>query len=92
MITTSHISSVALSAAIFAALTSVAFAQEARFTLGPATTTNPGLLDCGAGSRISAVGAITSEDGQVWTVPAATSFEIGPKAPDLYNDCGGNVH
>lgn len=64
-------------------------AQEASFTTGPATQINPGLFDCGSRSRVSAVGEIASDDGTVWTVPAATNFETAPKAADLYNQCGG---
>jgi len=37
--------------------------------------------------RISAVGTITSTDGKVWTVPAETVYQTGPKGADLYNDC-----
>lgn len=64
-------------------------AQEATFTTGPATVSDPGLIDCGPGTRVSAVGEIASDDGTVWTVPAATHFETAPKAADLYNECGG---
>jgi hypothetical protein len=64
-----------------------AAAQEASFTVGPATTLLEGLIDCGRGSRPSAVGEISSEDGKTWTVPAATNFQSGPKAMDLYNAC-----
>lgn len=64
-------------------------AQEASFTIGPATVINPGLIDCGRGSRVSAVGEIASDDGTVWTVPAATHFETAAKAADLFNQCGG---
>ncbi|MGL4234801.1 hypothetical protein [Tabrizicola sp.] len=92
MTTASHLRPITSSAALCAALASGALAQEASFTLGAATTINPGLIDCGSGSRVSEVGEIASEDRQVWTVPAATQFETGPKAPDLYNDCGGTEH
>ena len=37
--------------------------------------------------RVVAVGSITSSDGKTWTVPAETSFEKGPKAADLFNQC-----
>jgi hypothetical protein len=66
-----------------------ALAQQPSFTKGPALATEAGLLDCGRGSRISAVGTITSEDGKVWTVPAKTQFKSAAKAVDLYNGCGG---
>jgi hypothetical protein len=72
-------------------LPSAVFAREPSFTTGPAKTINKGMLDCGKGSRVSAVGEITSDDGVVWTVPAATNFVAGPKAADLYNDCTGNT-
>ncbi|MGL6209413.1 MAG: hypothetical protein ACRC14_06240 [Paracoccaceae bacterium] len=66
-----------------------AMAEEPRFTTGPAREINAGLIDCGRGSRVSAVGEIASDDGTVWTVPAATSFATAPKAMDLFNECGG---
>ncbi len=62
-------------------------AQDVSFSTGLATTVNDGLIDCGRRSRISAVGEIQSEDGTTRTVPAATHFESGPRAPDLYNTC-----
>lgn len=58
------------------------------FTQGRARTINEGLLDC-RGGRVSAVGTITADDGTTWTVPAATAYETGPRAADLYNECGG---
>ncbi len=64
-------------------------AQEAVFTTGPAKEINAGLLDCGRGSRPSAVGEIASDDGTIWTVPAATRFDTALKATDLFNECGG---
>lgn len=66
-----------------------AMAEAPSFTKGIAKTTQPSLIDCGFRSRNTAVGEITSEDGKVWTVPAATAFETGPKATDLFNECGG---
>lgn len=65
-------------------------AQEATFTTGLATQVNSGLFDCGQRSRVSAVGEIASDDGTVWTVPAATNFETAPYATDLFNECGGD--
>lgn len=67
------------------------FAQEAIFTTGLATEINSGLVDCGGKARVAAVGEITSDDGTVWTVPAATHFDTAPKATDLYNECGGTL-
>lgn len=66
-------------------------AQKATFTTGPATVIHPGLFDCGPGSRVSAVGEITADDGTVWTVPAATNYGQAPFASDLYNECGGKT-
>ncbi len=37
--------------------------------------------------RISGVGTITSQDGKVWTVPAETVYQTGPKGADLFNEC-----
>jgi hypothetical protein len=52
----------------------------------PASTANL-LVGC-TGSRVSAVGTITSIDGKpTWTVPAENQFASGTKATDLYNDC-----
>lgn len=64
-------------------------AQEVSFSTGPATVINSGLIDCGARTRVSAVGEIVSDDGTKRIVPAETHFETAPKAPDLYNGCGG---
>ncbi len=75
---------------LLCASASGAFAQEAVFTQGPATVTNTGLIDCGSRARVSAVGEMASEDGTVWTVPAATHFDSAPKAADLFNECGGD--
>ncbi|RVU85930.1 hypothetical protein EOL70_00315 [Leucothrix sargassi] len=73
-----------------ALLAGTASAEQPSFTLGPATTQlKAALIDCGPGSRNTAVGEIKSEDGKVWTVPAATAFETATKATDLYNECGG---
>lgn len=74
---------------LFAAIATSSTAQEATFTTGPAKVVNPGLFDCGSKSRVSAVGEIASDDGTVWTVPAATNFGTAPFAADLYNQCGG---
>ncbi len=68
---------------------SVANAQSVSFSTGPATVINKGLIDCGARARVSAVGEIVSEDGTKRIVPAETHFDTAPKAPDLYNGCGG---
>ncbi|MEL6640570.1 MAG: hypothetical protein AAFP98_04525 [Pseudomonadota bacterium] len=65
------------------------FAQEPSFSTGRATTVIEGLIDCGRGTRVSAVGEITSEDGTVRTVPAATHYQTAPHAADLYNGCAG---
>lgn len=63
----------------------------ASFSRGLGTTTTNSLIDCGRGSRVSAVGKITAEDGSEWILPASTSFTDSPKAADLYNECGGEI-
>ena len=72
-------------------LASPVMAEKPSFTQGIAATINPGLIDCGGRSRVSAVGEITSEDGLKWTVPANTEFETATKATDLYSPCGGEL-
>ena len=79
-----------LAGALLATASIGASAQEATFTTGLATEINPGLFDCGPKSRASAVGEITSDDGTVWTVPAATNYGLVPFASDLFNECGGD--
>lgn len=64
-------------------------AQDVSFSTGPANPVSEGLIDCGVGSRISAVGEIVTEDGTMRIVPADTHFLAGPKAVDLYNACAG---
>lgn len=64
-------------------------AAEPSFTSGLGKTVTPSLLDCGKGSRVSAVGKIKAEDGTEWTVPAATNYTTAPHAFDLYNECAG---
>ncbi len=76
---------------LLAALPVGLVAQEATFTTGLATEVNPGLFDCGPRTRTSAVGEIASDDGTVWTVPAATNYGNAPFASDLYNECGGET-
>lgn len=68
---------------------SPATAQEVSFSTGPAEVIDPGLLDCGRGSRVSAVGRITTEDGHDRVVPAETNYKTAPHAADLFNECGG---
>lgn len=58
-------------------------------TKGSATQTTVNLFPGCAGSRISAVGTITSTDGKVWTVPNNTAYSTGTKLTDLYNECSG---
>lgn len=58
-------------------------------TKGPATQTTVNLFPGCSGSRISAVGTITSTDGKVWTVPDYTAYTTGTKLTDLYNECSG---
>ena len=78
---------------IFASIFLVAsvVAEQPTFTMGPATQTHAGLINCGGKSRPSAVGEIQSEDGRVWVVPAENNYERAPKAEDLFNECGGKV-
>ncbi len=70
-------------------LAPMAYAEAPVFTQGFATTIDESLIECGNGSRPSGLGQIKSEDGSVWTVPAAINFERAHKATDLYNECGG---
>ncbi|AXI45900.1 hypothetical protein C1J03_07585 [Sulfitobacter sp. SK012] len=78
-------------ASIFLAAAPIgAVAQEATITTGLATEINSGLFDCGPRTRPSAVGEIASDDGTVWTVPAATNYGTVPFAADLFNECGGD--
>lgn len=72
-------------------LTAPVMAEQPSFTMGLATQTHAGLIDCGGRSRPSAVGEIKSEDGKVWIVPAENNYEAAPKAADLFNQCGGKV-
>ena len=58
-------------------------------TKGSATQTTVNLFPGCAGSKISAVGTITSTDGKVWTVPNNTAYSTGTKLTDLYNECSG---
>ncbi|RKR81465.1 hypothetical protein BDD43_1612 [Mucilaginibacter gracilis] len=48
------------------------------------------LYNC-SGGRVTSVGAITSSDGKIWTVPADVAFSNSPKLPDLYNECNGKT-
>ena len=70
-------------------LTAPAMAQEVDFSTGPAVTINEGLIDCGRGTRVSAVGEIVSDSGVTRIVPAQTQYETAPHATDLYNECAG---
>ncbi len=60
------------------------------FTRGLAHTLTDNLLDC-PGGRVAAVGTVTAHDDTTWIVPASTVFETGPRAADLYNECGGTM-
>lgn len=65
--------------------------QDTSITTGLAQTTVVNLYT--AGSRVSALGEITSSDSLTWTVPADVNFETAsfPTASDLYNgDVSGN--
>lgn len=63
--------------------------SSSHLTQGLATQTTANLLAGCPGSRVSAVGSITSSDGSSFVVPAETAFQTGTKASDLYNDCTG---
>lgn len=68
----------------------VNYAGTGSVTKGIGTTTKANLLAGCSGSRVSAVGTITSVDGKTsWTLPAENQFATGTKATDLYNDCSG---
>lgn len=68
----------------------VLYAQEQPdFSSGLAAELNSGLIDCGKGSRPSAVGLAVTENGKEWVVPAQTQFDSAAKATDLYNECAG---
>jgi len=58
---------------------------------GVATIVNSNLFPGCTGSRVAAVGTITSTDSRVWTVPSITHYATGPYLPDLYNQCAGIV-
>ena len=68
--------------AVLCASVSGLHAQEAAFSTGPAKQINPGLIDCGEGSRVSAVGEIKANDGMMKIVPATVHFDTAPKATD----------
>jgi len=56
---------------------------------GRATTVIANMFDCPGGSLIrpAGFGTIVASDGSTWTVPAATEFQGGQRAADLYNEC-----
>lgn len=60
-------------------------------TQGFGTTTNANIFAGCTGSRVSAVGTITSTDNKTWVVPAETNFLTGPHLSDLYNQCSGFI-
>jgi len=60
-------------------------------TQGIGTTTNANIFPGCTGSRVSAVGTITSTDNKNWIVPAETNFLTGPYLSDLYNQCSGFI-
>lgn len=84
----------AAAAALLSPASGAQATQQRSITQGPGETTHPGLLDCShvRGSRISAVGRITSTDGKEWVTPAETNWQTGPRATDLYNACLGVEH
>jgi hypothetical protein len=59
-------------------------------TQGLARRVTENLFTCAvtlANYRASPVGTITTDDGTVLTVPAATAYQTGPKLADLFNEC-----
>lgn len=58
-------------------------------THGRGKTTIANMFDCPGGSLIrpAGFGTIVASDGTTWTVPAASEFQGGVRAPDLYNEC-----
>ena len=60
-------------------------------TQGIGITTNTNIFPGCSGSRVSAVGTITSTDNKTWVVPAETNFLSGPYLSDLYNQCSGFI-
>lgn len=77
-----------LIAIVVLGVSTLSLAQGASFSVGPATLSQASLIDCGAGSRTSALGRIRAEDGTQWTVPAPVNFDSARKAADLFNQCG----
>lgn len=70
-----------------ALMASPSYAQDVSFSTGPATVVTKSLIDCGRGTRTSAVGNIQSEDGLMRVVPAKTHYATAPHAANLYNAC-----
>ena len=58
-------------------------------TQGLGTTTLNNIYPGCTGSRVSAMGTITSSDNKIWTLPADNLFTSASKLPDLYNQCTG---
>ena len=58
-------------------------------TQGIGQTTATNLFPGCTGSRVSAMGTITSQDGLNWVVPGENNFVSGPYLNDLYNQCSG---
>lgn len=66
-----------------------ATASERMVTQGAGATTIERLFECPGGSlvRPTRVGTIKAENGSTLTLPAATQFQQGRRAHDLYNEC-----
>ncbi|MGH6814975.1 MAG: hypothetical protein ACREC6_04665 [Hyphomicrobiaceae bacterium] len=65
-------------------------AQTRWVTQGLAKTVIDNLFKCEvkvSNHRISGVGSIVAKDGKTLTVPAETAYQMGPKLPDLFNEC-----
>ena len=71
-----------LIAIVVLGVSTLSLAQGASFSVGPATLSQASLIDCGAGSRTSALGRIRADDGTQWTVPAPVNFDSARKAAE----------
>lgn len=60
-------------------------------TQGVGTVTTANLMPNCASNHTTPIGTITATDATIWTVPAATSFSVGPYASDLYNPCNNVI-
>lgn len=60
-------------------------------TQGRATTVIDELFQCEhSRSRVAAVGTISDNSGNAWTVPAVNQYQDAPHATNMYDDCSNN--